>query len=40
MIDIGVKIPPFMMPLANMIRKKVEDTASQALDKEGEEADE
>lgn len=40
MIDIGVKIPPFMMPIANMIRKKVEDTASQALDKEGEEADE
>ena len=40
MIDIGVKIPPFMMPLANMIRKKVEDTASQALDKEGEEEDE
>lgn len=40
MIDIGVKIPPFMMPIANMIRKKVENTASQALDAEGEEEDE
>lgn len=36
MIDIGVKIPPFMMPLAEMIKKKVEETTDQAINEKGE----
>lgn len=36
MIDIGVKIPPFMMPLAEIIKKKVEETTDQAINEKGE----
>ena len=40
MIDIGVKIPPFLMPLAKMIKKKVENTTDQAIAEKGESDDE
>lgn len=40
MIDIGVKIPPFLMPLAKMIKKKVEDTTEHSIAEKGESDDE
>ena len=40
MIDIGVKIPPFLMPLAKMIKKKVENTTEQSIAEKGESDDE
>ena len=40
MIDIGVTIPPFLMPLAKMIKKKVEDTTEHSIAEKGESDDE
>ena len=40
MIDIGVTIPPFLMPLAKMIKKKVENTTEHSIAEKGESDDE
>ena len=36
MIDIGVNLPPFLLPLAKKIRKQVEDTAGENEERSGE----
>lgn len=39
MLDIGVSIPPFLLPLAKKIRKQVEDVAGQDKEDETNESD-
>ena len=37
MLDIGVSIPPFLLPLAKKIRKQVEDVTGQGKQEDGDE---